>query len=273
VNGDRQRQQPDDRRRACRTKTVTVALASPEGKKAIAEATALLVSEYLFARLPLLKDALASAIVHEADYPRRPQWRRRLSRIEKAANLLVRELIDLKTAALLSDGDQQREIALSELARELHSLAWRAAEVCRRNPKTQGRGTLYPDAIAGPDPRELCALIISVLFHRVIGCWPGQRNSKVLQVCEDLWRAAEGYPHLPHRKEDGTPGKQMGWRKYLLAARKYRPPHAAGALILRMLEGPEETREKKRQPIRQRRSSYDHPASRAWLRGAAKSRR
>jgi hypothetical protein len=207
------------------SRPTAAAMASPEGKKAIVEATA----KYLSA--PLLIDALAWAIKREAEYPSSRELRQRLAKMEKAAKLLMRELTDLRIAALVSDGDQQREIEDVDLARDLRSLALRIADVLQRNPPKQGRRKLYP--ASGPNPLEICALIVSIIHHRINRKWPGDNNNIVRKCCENLWVAAGGSAHGGVAARNGN---LAAWDRHIKAARKYRPPHAAGSHVDRILQ-------------------------------------
>ena len=174
-----------------------------------------------------LLEHLKLTIRREAQYPSRPEMHRRLTDIVDAARLLMRELTDVPMSVLLNDGYEGIE-SLVILAAELRDLVNRAATVRRRSPRKQGRGRLLPDPHAGPDALGYCALIVSIAWYKEKSDWPGQRNAKAHMLCEALWLAAEG---APHGQLGARPGTLTAWREHLVAARKYRPPHAAGVLV------------------------------------------
>jgi hypothetical protein len=187
--------------------------------------------------LARLIEGLAYAIAREADYPSRPELRRRLTAIEKASHLLAHELIDLRISALLSDGDAQRESWCFDMARDAQSLAQRIAQWRKRNPSKQGRGKLYPAVASGPNPLEHCALIVSLLPSRP--AWlradtiaPGVvtgRHHRARRVTGRHPRARRGYGQTPSRPawlraDTIAPGVVTG-RHHSLAGK---PPDLAG---------------------------------------------
>jgi hypothetical protein len=178
--------------------------------------------------LSILAEGLTWAIEREADYPSRPELHKRLTQIEDAA----RSLTEPRMLALLSNGDAQCEARLVGLASEVTD---RVADVRKRHPpKKQGQGKLYPAAACGPDAREQCALIASMVWHRNEGKWPGQHNPCAQRDCEMLWVAAGGEPHGGVAARSGA---LTAWRRHIKAAVRYRPPHATGKLIERILRG------------------------------------
>src|SRR5258708_3413600 len=90
------------------------------------------------------------------------------------------------------------------------------------------------EAVQGParsGARPPRGVIVSVAWHKDTGKWPGYGNPKAQLICELLWRKAGGAPaHLPHGGFD-APGTFATWRKHLVAARRYQPPHSAGVLV------------------------------------------
>jgi hypothetical protein len=129
--------------------------------------------------------------------------------------------------------------------------------------RRQGRGKFYPDPTSGPDALEYCALIVSIAWHKDTGDWPGQRNRIAATFCELSWLAAGGLPHGV-----SPDGALTAWRRHIVAARRYRPPHRAGALVERMLDNALarlSPRPRRPQPLDRetRRFWYDHPRSRA----------
>ena len=175
---------------------------------------------------------LRYAIKREENYPNRPTLYDRLEEIEKAARLLIDELEDLQITALLFDGDEDPENT-RKVYHGLCDIAARAARVPARRPRTKGRGRLYPEADIGPNPMELCALMVSIYWHEKRRQWPGNDTLEVHQACELLWRNADG----PARPAWGKPDSLVTWRNHLRAAQKYRPPHPAGQHIQRILAG------------------------------------
>jgi hypothetical protein len=175
----------------------------------------------------LLK-SLEYAIKRKAAYPLRPEIHKRLAKVEDAARLLEHELADPQILALLSNGDPRLENWLSDMARTARRLTSRVAEFRERHPQKQGRGKLYPEA--GPDPLEICALMISMLWQQDNGRLPGKGNVKAHKFCEDLWLAAGGTPHAGLA---ARPGTLTAWCSHLLMARKYGPPHPAGEHVVR----------------------------------------
>jgi hypothetical protein len=201
---------------------------------------------------------LSFVIKQDKIYPSRPKLHRRLEAIEKAARLLMDELSELRINALLRDGDERIENE-NELYHRLRDLAARAARVRARNPRTQGRGKLYPKAAIGPNPMELCALMVGLAYCEGLGRWPGKRNAKAHQNCEALWKAAGG----PRRLGWGKSGSATVavWHHHLKAAQNYRPPHPAGMHIQQHILSPDIGRPTKR-GSQLASLIYDHPRSR-----------
>jgi hypothetical protein len=203
-----------------------------------------------FEKLLKLIEILSFAIERNEIYPSRPELHKRLEAIENAARLLTHELPDPKIVALLLDGDERIENE-NEIYHGLCDLAARAARVRARTPRKQGRGKFYPKAAIGPDRMDICALMVGLMFERGSGRWPGKGNAEAHRLCEALWKAAggprrlgSGEPRSPsptkETKAAGSWGKSGSatvevWRRHLAAARKYRPPHAAGMHIQRIL--------------------------------------
>ena len=175
-----------------------------------------------------LLEHLRLAIRRDAEYPSRPNLHARLKAIENAARLLARELTNVPMLVLLRDGYEgiANEASLSP---DLIDLARRAASVRERSPRKQGRGKLYP---AEPTALEYCALIVSIAWHMAEGKCPGQRNREAHLLCEALWQSAGG---APHGGLGAHPGTFMAWRKHLVAAHKYRPPHEAGKMVVKLI--------------------------------------
>jgi hypothetical protein len=171
---------------------------------------------------------LKLAIRRDAEYPSRPNLHARLKAIEDATRLLARELTDVQMLVLLHDGYEGTENEVSLLP-DLRDLANRAAGVRARRPRTQGRGKLYPNE---PTALGYCALIVSVGWHMAEGKWPGQHNPKAHLLCEALWLNAGG---APHGGLGARPGTFTVWRKHLLDARQYRPPHGAGSMVVELI--------------------------------------
>jgi hypothetical protein len=186
---------------------------------------------------------LAFALGREGKYPSRPELYRRLEALEgmaargrspAARDLVLRELADPQIFALLAEGDPRVERALSKSPVNLRDIERLAVAARIRHPPQRGRGRLYPDPRSGPDPREYCALIVSVAWQQDTGKWPGYGNRTAPLICELLWRKAGGAPHRPHGGFD-APGTFATWRKHLVAARRYRPPHGSGVLVANSL--------------------------------------
>jgi hypothetical protein len=198
----------------------------------------------------LLVDHLAFDIGREGKYPPRPELHQRLEAIEALAGrgrrslarqMVMRELADPQIFELLANGDPRIGRALSKPPINLRNVERWAATARARHPPRRGQGKFYPDPVAGPDAREHCALIVSVAWHKDTGKWPGHGNPTAQLICELLWRKAGGAPHLPYGGFD-VPGTFATWRKHLVAARRYQPPHAAGVLVANSLEGLSEQR-------------------------------
>jgi hypothetical protein len=220
----------------------------------------------------LLTKHLAFAIDREADYPSSPKLHERLETIEAlsrrgrapaARECVRRELADLQIFALLSNGDASIERALSPLLRPMNLpyIGRLAAKARARNPRKQGQHKFYPDPVSGPDALEYCALIVCMAWHKEAGQWPGKVNPIAQLVCELLWRKAGGAPHALHCGFD-APGAFATWREHLVAARHYRPPHRAGALVARILAGdpPKRRPQLTEEQSRRWRAGYDHPS-------------
>jgi hypothetical protein len=192
----------------------------------------------------LLVDHLAFAVGREVKYPPRPELHQRLEGIEALARrgrrplarqMVMRELADPQIFALLANGNPRIERALSNPRINLRDVERLAAAARERHPPRRGQGKFYPDPVAGPDAREHCALIVSVAWHKDTGNWPGHGNPTAQLICELLWRKAGDAPqHLLHGGFD-APGTFATWRKHLVTARRYQPPHAAGVLVANSL--------------------------------------
>jgi hypothetical protein len=234
----------------------------------------------------LLTAHLAYAIGREDEYPGASCLISRLEKIEETARCRWRsprarqwignELSDLRTFGLLANGDARAEAALSPLSDpfNLPCVAERARDAVARwarrpgkltdRPRRQGRGKFYPDPASGPNALEFCALIVSIAWHKDAGVWPGQRNRMAATISELLWLAAGGPAHGV-----SPDGALTAWRRHGVAARRYLPPHRAGALVERMLDRALERllpSVPRRQPPRDpeaRRALYNHPRSRA----------
>jgi hypothetical protein len=217
---------------------------------------------------------LAYTIRREADYPSTPELHERLERIETlsrrcrspAARERVRqELADLRISTLLSNGDASIKRALNPLFRPINLpyIGHLAAKARARYPRKQGRRKFYPDHGSGPDALEYCALIVSMSWQTDAGEWPGYGNSTAQFFCELLWRNAGGEPHEVHGGFD-APGTFATWTRHLAAARRYRPPHSAGNLVMSILAGERHKRRREPTPEQRRRwrAGYDHPTRR-----------
>jgi hypothetical protein len=215
------------------------------------------VARDVFALAPYL----SFTIQREKEYPSRPTFQQRLQKIIAATQrgrrrrpatrqFLEDELADLRIWGLLADGD--RLIPENDIRR-------RAMRALQRSPK-RGRGKLYPNPAAGPDALEYCALIVSMIWHKTTGVWPGAADPRAHEMCELLWLTAGGDPEQ-HRTLAAHPGTVTVWRRHLATARRYRPPHSAGQLVARGLAG---NPPKRHPPLTRRlREFYDHPTSRA----------
>jgi hypothetical protein len=71
--------------------------------------------------------------------------------------------------------------------------------------------------IAGPNPRELCALIIIEAWTLVHGKPPGAHNLRVQGICDAYWRACGQAPI-------GKQGDPENWRRTMGAALKDNSP-------------------------------------------------
>jgi hypothetical protein len=223
----------------------------------------------------LLVEHLAFAISREADYPSSPKLHERLETIEAlsrrgrapaARERVLRELADPRIFALLSNGDARIERALTPLLHPLNLpyVGRLAAKARERVPRERGRRKFYPDHAAGPDAPEYCALIVSVAWQKDASKWPGMGKPMAQFICELLWRKAGGVPHARHGGFD-APDTFATWRKHLVAARRYRPPHPAGELVARILAGdpPKRRLQLKEEQSRRWGRFYDHPRERA----------
>jgi hypothetical protein len=191
----------------------------------------------------LLVDHLAFDIGREGKYPPRPELHQRLEGIEARARrgrrplarqMVMQELADPQIFALLANGNPRIERALSNPPINLRNVERLAAAARERHPPRRGQGKFYPDPLAGPDAREHCALIVSVAWHKDTGKWPGHGAPTVQLICELLWQGAGGAPHRLHDGFD-APGTFATWDKHLVAARRYRQPHAAGVHVANSL--------------------------------------
>jgi hypothetical protein len=208
-----------------------------------------------------LKPCLAFMIRREKEYPSRLALQRRLQKIADAARpgrrpaarqLILDELSDLRIWGLLANGDRM----IPE--REIRS---RAMRVLQRSSR-RGRGKLYPDPAAAPDALECCALIVSMIWRKTTGDWPGAANPRAHEFCELLWLAAGSNPKQ-HQTTAARPGTVTAWRKHLVTARRYRPPHAVGQVVARGFAG---NPPKRRPPLteeqsRRLRACWDNPRS------------
>jgi hypothetical protein len=99
---------------------------------------------------------------------------------------------------------------------------------------------------------------------KYMGEWPGHWNSLAQLICEQLWRKAGGVPHGGLAARDGS---LTAWRKYIVAARRYYPPHPAGKLVEHILAGDPPKRRPQRtdEQSRRWRRAYDHPSRSAFF--------
>jgi hypothetical protein len=214
----------------------------------------------LVAARPVCVQALADSIRWADEYPRRPQLYGRLDEIEKAvqqiearAQLLWHELTNPTIIGLLSDGDARKDAELTTAARfflniarripDFRSIATWAAEIPKRSPPTQGRGRLYPQDGTWPNEMQKCALIMAIAWQKACARWPGKDDPLAHQGCECLWKAAGGEAHGGIGAHTGT---LTVWRNHIRAAKQYRAPHSAGALIERWLQEPDERHQRKK---------------------------
>jgi hypothetical protein len=198
----------------------------------------------------LLVNHLTFHIGRESKYPPRPELHQKLKALEAwarrgrrplARQKVIQELADPQIFGLLANGDPLIASALSKPPINMRNVERWAAMARERHPPRRGQGKFYPDPVAGPDAREHCALIVSVALYKDTGKWPGHGNPTVQLICELLWRKAGGPAHLRHGGVD-APGTFATWRKHLVVARRYQPPHTAGVFVAnclaRLLEQP-----------------------------------
>jgi hypothetical protein len=209
-----------------------------------------------------LTSHLAFTIRREAEDPSR-ELRRQLEKIAAVARpgrhptarqfFLRDALTDLRILALLGDDCQWPWTMIDDIG-------GRARRALQRSP-ARGRGKLHPNTARAPNALEYCALIVSMSWHKATECWPGKANA-AHAICEVLWLAAGGSPKQ-HRTIAARPGTVTVWRKHLVAARRYRPPHPAGEVVARGLAGDPVRRRPQPTPEQSRRyrAFLDHPAS------------
>ena len=174
-------------------------------------------------------DALRWAMAREADYPPRPEIRKKLDALERSARAILDALEDVRMSELVwGANDWLDAVGMAEPLRELIR---RVEEIKRKNPPRQGRGRLYPYSATGPSANELCALIAAMMWKQIKGRWPGQRGAAANELCEQLWTAAGGTAHGPVLVEPF-------WRDYLKSAERFAPPHAAGQHVAALLSPP-----------------------------------
>ncbi len=178
-------------------------------------------------------DPLAFAISREVEYPRRPEFRKRLGKIRDAAALLLGEMSDTRMNALLygnetkwtGNGWTTCEVTLGYGCNDLLA---RVDSALANIPTRPGRDKHYADSSRGPDALEYCALIVATVWRAHAGKWPGNKNPHAFELCEALWTASGGEAHGGLASENGA---LTAWRRHLTASKKFRPPHAAGELV------------------------------------------
>lgn len=189
----------------------------------------------IVAALLRFRDPLAFAISREVEYPRRPEFRKRLDKIRDAAALLLGEMADTRMTALLygnetkwtGNGFTTEEVALGC---GLNDLLRRTATASAAIAVRPGRDKHYDDPSRGPDALEYCALIVATVWRAHAGKWPGNKNPHAFELCEALWKAAGGAAHGGLASENGA---LSAWRRHLTASKKFRAPHDAGELVER----------------------------------------
>jgi hypothetical protein len=168
--------------------------------------------DWLIKRLPAFVAGLSGAIHNTKEYPVRAEIRNRLMALAKSARLVERELCDSEILSLLRGDDPcwtDEENAIMQGLASVASLADLAAAKVR---KSQGKDKHWarPEGLA---PMTQCALIVTIMWNKARGCWPGKDNEQAQCACEALWRIASGGP----RRQSVAV-----WRDHLRDARAYR---------------------------------------------------
>jgi len=128
----------------------------------------------------------------------------------------------------LLDGDPAF-LNQNETYHGLGDIAERAARVRDQRPQGQGAGKLYPASAAGPNEKELCALIVMIAWRSHSGKWP--KNTRAMhEACEALWRTAGGQTVARGWGVDGL-DSVTAWRAHFRRASQFRAPHLAGRRI------------------------------------------
>ena len=152
-------------------------------------------SAWLVEKLPIFISGIGSARIAEIEYPGRPETRKRLKAIAKAARLIHQELQQSLILSLVV-GDQPWTPGENEKMSWLHDIASRAeAAIPEAEPVGRPSDKHWPRPSRGPArlaAKAQCALVVAIIWEKMRGTWPGLDNEDAWLACDGLWRAAGG---------------------------------------------------------------------------------
>ena len=201
-----------------------------------------------------LVEMLRFNINRERKYPK--DLYRSIRAMDAAARLLIENIPNLQIRALLLEERGGADASYENENQTWHGLQDIAActdrLLTRRGKNKRIRRALYPED-AGLDAKGLCALIVSIAWWLGTSKWPGSKNWRVQQMCEDLWAKASGSPR-PRRntgepqpfRPDLCPAENWGregsesvaaWKYHLHACRKVSREDRQFKLVIQIFSG------------------------------------
>jgi hypothetical protein len=108
----------------------------------------------------------------------RPEQRRALKRVIKAARLILRRSVVEPMRLGLADVILLADAALTRVS----------------EGSKQGQGKYHPQAVIGR-PKDICALVVQVAWHVCRGKWVHDKDPRAILGCELLWGASGGDVH------------------------------------------------------------------------------
>jgi hypothetical protein len=114
----------------------------------------------------------------ESQHLGRPEQRRALRRVIKAARLILRRSVAEPMRIGLTDVILLADAALTRVA----------------EGSKQGQGKYHPQAVIGR-PKDICALVVQVAWHVCHGKWVHDKAPRAILACDWLWAASGGDVH------------------------------------------------------------------------------
>jgi hypothetical protein len=188
-------------------------------------------------------------INREKEYPK--DLYRSIRAMDVAARLLIENIPNLQIRALLLE-ERDRFENENETWHGLGDIADCTGRLLTRLGDKRNRSKLYPDG-ARLDAKGLCAFIVSIAWWLETDKWPGRKNRRVQQMCEDLWAKASGSSR-PRRntgepqpsRPDICPAKNWGrlgsesvaaWKHHLDACHKVSRKDPQFRLVIQIFSG------------------------------------